>query len=146
MRTEGRLVFIGRTAIALGIYLGSGCISPGNTSESEQDSTIEPGAISQESRTPSELRDVLAEADAIATSDDITEGAEPRAFAGVCNTGKGNTAGWADCTGTGTVRLVIDCTFPQIPDFVGSWVTFTGSVTLRGECAFGINRVFVQVQ
>src|SRR4051812_29763845 len=35
---------------------------------------------------------------------------DPARAAGVsCNTHKGRTAGWITCTGSGTVRLVIDC-------------------------------------
>ena len=59
---------------------------------------------------------------------------------------KAHTAGWSDCTGAGTVQLVIDCKAPQITDYKSSWVTFSGSVTLSGECTFGINRVFTNIK
>lgn len=63
-----------------------------------------------------------------------------------CTSHKGHTAGWAECTGAGTVQLVIDCKAPQITDYKSSWVTFSGSIQLSGECAYGINRVFCNIK
>jgi hypothetical protein len=81
-------------------------------------------------------------------SDDASAGqpVQTETFIGSCTPHKGKTAGWADCVGSGTVRLVIDCKAPQISDYVGPWTTFSGSVTLSGRCTFGINSVFVQIQ
>jgi hypothetical protein len=127
-----------KQAVAVLVCVGAGCLSTDDrhdASESEEESAAAPGAVTQESDSSSDPRNVDAEAQVVATS-----------FTGTCDPHKGNTAGWANCTGSGTVRLVIDCTAPQISDFVGSWVTFSGSVTLSGECVFGINRVFVQIQ
>jgi len=62
-------------------------------------------------------------------------------FTGTCTTHKGNTVGWMDCTGFGTVRLIIDCKAPQISDYIGPWASFNGSITLSGSCTFGINLV-----
>ena len=81
-------------------------------------------------------------------SDDPGVGApvQTSSFTGSCTPHQGKTAGWADCVGSGTIRLVIDCKAPQISDYVGPWTTFSGSITLSGQCTFGINRVFVQIQ
>ncbi len=74
--------------------------------------------------------------------------ASPAFAAGVtCSTHKARTAGWIDCKGSGTVRIRIDCAFPQAGDYVGPYTILRGgAVTLRGECRNGINKVTYQVK
>lgn len=72
--------------------------------------------------------------------------AGPAAAAVSCTTHKGNTAGWIHCTGSGTVRLVIDCKAPQVTDVVGPWTTYNGSVDLSGQCRYGVNSTQYQVK
>ncbi len=72
--------------------------------------------------------------------------AEASAQAVSCTTTKYNTVGRIDCSGSGEVRIVVDCKAPQISDYVGPYTRFSGSVTLYGECKFGINSVSYQAR
>jgi hypothetical protein len=76
----------------------------------------------------------------------IASQAGPAAAAVSCTMHRANTAGWIKCTGSGTVRIVIDCKRPQISDYKGPWTYYNGSITLSGECRFGINSVQYQVR
>jgi len=68
--------------------------------------------------------------------------ATPALAAVTCTTHhKNGTAGWINCQGKGTVKLIIDCRKPQIGDYKSDWTTFNGSTTIRGECRHGINSV-----
>ncbi len=83
---------------------------------------------------------------AVLTGAGLVSTAGPASAAVACTTHKGNTAGWIDCTGSGTVRLIIDCKAPQFTDYYGPWTTYNGSITLSGECTFGINSTSYQVK
>jgi hypothetical protein len=82
----------------------------------------------------------------VLTGAGIVSTAGPASAAVSCTTHKGNTAGWINCTGSGTVRIIIDCKAPQITDYTGPWTTYNGSITLSGECKYGINVTTYQVR
>lgn len=70
--------------------------------------------------------------------------AVPRAV--TCQIHKYHTVGCIDCTGSGEVRIFIDCKAPQITDYTGDFVRYSGSTHLCGECDFGINFVSYDVR
>jgi hypothetical protein len=121
------------SALALFAMSAPGCTnapSDGDTAETDQASTT---SADDDTAAPDQSAAIIAPG-----------GASPQLV--TCTTHKGNTAGWIVCTGSGTVRLVIDCSAPQITDFVGPYTTYSGSVTLSGECNFGINSVTYQAK
>ena len=119
------------SALALFGLFGPGCVTPpaaDDTAATDQASTAEDSA-------PEADQPAADETPSVVTPQLVT-----------CTTHKGHTAGWIDCTGSGTVRLVIDCTAPQISDYVGPYTTYSGSITLSGQCTFGINSVTYQAK
>ncbi|MYV38681.1 hypothetical protein GT030_07315 [Streptomyces sp. SID1328] len=86
----------------------------------------------------------LAAAPAVALIPATSASASAQAVS--CTTTKYNTVGRIDCSGSGEVRIVIDCKAPQITDYTGPYTRFNGSITLYGECNFGINSVSYQAR
>ena len=126
-----------RTGVALWILfaglLGTGCVDAGLEAEPESETATAQGL--------SDIPDAGSETAVTGDEQGPNSSPSPDSFVGACVTHQGHTVGWMDCTGGGTVRLTVDCKAPQINDFVSNWVTFSGSITISGECVFGINLV-----
>ncbi|MCH0540378.1 hypothetical protein I3F58_12520 [Streptomyces sp. MUM 203J] len=63
-----------------------------------------------------------------------------------CKTSVGNTGGWAECTGSGTWRVLSICSFEQ--DRYGTWGTQSGGTTRRyaPDCTWEMASVRVEMK
>lgn len=126
-----------RTGVASWILfaglLGTGCVDAGLEAEPESETAVAQGL--------NDVPDAGSETAVAGDEQGAKSSPSPDSFVGACITHQGHTAGWMDCTGSGTVRLIIDCKAPQISDFTSTWTTFNGSITISGSCVFGINLV-----
>lgn len=95
---------------------------------------------------PEDENNIDTQESTVSTPEPAGEDMSAVPLAVTCITHKYHTAGCIDCTGNGEVRIVIDCKAPQITDFVGPYVKYSGSVHLCGECTFGINSVSYQAR
>ncbi|MFK0226647.1 hypothetical protein ACIQUL_12870 [Streptomyces sp. NPDC090303] len=73
-----------------------------------------------------------------------TASAGPQALS--CKTSKGNTGGWAECTGSGTWRVLSICDW-EIDKYT-TWATQSGGTTRRYavDCEYSIDRVQVEMK
>jgi hypothetical protein len=135
--TNLRLVSILALAVAGGAALQAGCM---DTAPDADESVAQGSTVATEEGSPGEskvLEDVHDNGEAAASD-------SPNVLAVSCITHVGHTAGWAECIGSGTVRIRLDCNAQS--DFVGQWTAFNGSVTLRGECRFRCDGVTYEVR